>query len=140
MKQKLKTCSKCNKERVIWKNVMTEEGRIQLCKNCAGKRSAHSETNKSVQTKRTPIRSRSVKRSKQERLYTAKRAKFLAEHPHCEIAIPGTCTSRSSEVHHTKGRDNDMLIDETFWKATCRACHSHTHLHPKEARELGNLI
>lgn len=138
---KLKTCSKCGKERPIWKNVMTEEGRVRLCKGCAGLRSAQTNNaSKSKQPKRKTIRPRSVKRSKQERLYLAKRTKFLAEHPHCEIAIPGICTSRSSEVHHTNGRDNDMLVDETFWKATCRACHQHTHLNPKEARELGNLI
>ena len=128
---KKKLCSGCGEMTFIWKNVSGNK----LCKQCATTGVAIKPT-----IKAKPIPPRSQKRSKEERLYAAKRIIFIQEHPLCEAHIPGICTNYSTDVHHTAGRIGADLLDETRWKALCRACHTWVEEHPAEAQEKGFSI
>lgn len=136
MKQKLKICDGCKEPRFIWVN----RGGRRLCKQCSNTGVAKLSITKPT-TKQKPIPPRSQKRSKEERLYSAKRILFLQEHELCMIHLQGICTHYATEIHHTysgKDRAEHFLNPET-WYATCRSCHSWCHAHSKEARELGYL-
>ena len=131
IKPKLKRCDGCGEPRVIWKR----DGRKGYCKSCW---SAHSsKTSIKPTVKQKPIRPRSPKRASQEAEYSAKRKVFLTKHPMCQMNLPGICTTYATDVHHMKGRIGDLLLDEQFWKAGCRACHDYVEKHPKEAKEMG---
>jgi len=72
----------------------------------------------------------SAKRTAAARIYAAKRKKFLAARPTCEV-----CKTRSSvDVHHTAGRAGENYCDEATFLAVCRQCHEWIHEHPSEAR------
>ena len=139
MKLKLLRCDGCRENRVIWKNHLDENGvRKRFCKNCW---SAHGNTRKKQKpTLQKPLRSRSLKRQKQESQYSKQRKIYLENNPLCSIAIPGDCSHYSTEIHHTNDRNGDRLNDETYWKASCRNCHVWVHMNSKSARELGYLI
>jgi hypothetical protein len=83
-----------------------------------------------------PIAPRSQKRSKEERLYQAKRVLFLAEHTMCKARLPN-CTHYATDVHHMAGRIGGLLLDVTKWLAVCRSCHEWIERHPSEAKERG---
>lgn len=138
MNTKLKTCDGCRKEKPIWKNVSIDGVRHRYCKTCW---SCHPQNTKAAKTSATktnkPIAPRSHKRSKQEKLYSAKRAIFMVNNSMCEANIVGLCTQRATDVHHKAGRSGDMLLDESEWMAVCRACHDWIETHPPEATELG---
>lgn len=129
---KKKLCSGCNQMTYIWKNVAGNK----LCKECAT-------TGVAVKPniKAKPIPPRSQNRSKEERLYSAKRIIFLQEHPMCEAHLPGICKEYSSEVHHKySGKDREeFFIDEKTWMAICRNCHNWIHNNSRDARKLGFL-
>ena len=82
------------------------------------------------------IKPRSTKRAKQEREYMKIRAKFLEENPYCQAEWM-CCGLLATEIHHKKGKINDLLTDVRYFLAVCRICHQHIELHPKEAKELG---
>jgi len=137
MKVKLKMCSGCNKPSVIWKNV----GREKFCKDCYGRSItgvAKKSKNKPTTTKRIPTFS--SKRAKKNALYSISRKKFLEDHPICQMKIDTRCTIKSTEVHHTAGRIEELLLDMRYWKAGCHNCHSWVETHPDEAKALGLSI
>jgi 5-methylcytosine-specific restriction endonuclease McrA len=78
------------------------------------------------------IRSRSVKRAKQERQYAKIRKAFLFCHPTCE-----RCGSDSQEIHHRKSRTGEHLLDESNFMAVCRNCHEYIEENSKESLEKG---
>lgn len=80
------------------------------------------------------IRARSKKRARQEREYVKLRKIYLFTHPVCEVA---GCGCESTEIHHKKGRVGDLLTDERFFLAVCRAHHVYIELHPALAKEHG---
>lgn len=80
------------------------------------------------------MRTRSVKRAKQERLYSKIRKAFLEENPVCHVEC---CESDSIEVHHMKGRIGALLTDVTYFLAVCRAHHNLIESHPAEAKKRG---
>lgn len=86
------------------------------------------------------MRTRSVKRAKQEREYLKIRDKFLLDNPTCEphsqIWVTRMC-AWSTEVHHKKGRIGDLLTDVTFFLPVCRECHQWIEDNPKLAKEKG---
>lgn len=108
----------------------------------------------------TPIRRVSTRRAVQLREYSKLRAKFLAEHPFCQIAVElsGLAESvviqregrhcdwtaprgqrvrdvpRSVEIHHRAGRTGEKLNDVSKWLAVCRGNHDWCHQFPSEAR------
>lgn len=132
MRRKLKKCDGCGKDAYIWKNV----GGKKLCKQCSYTGVAKLSIIKPT-AKAKPIPPHSQKRSKEERLYLAKRIIFLQEHNMCEAHLPGICTQHATDIHHKAGRTGSLYLDETYWVALCRACHSYVEAHPKEAREMG---
>lgn len=128
---KKKLCSGCGEMTFIWKNVSGNK----LCKQCATTGVAIKPT-----IKAKPIPPRSQKRSKEERLYVAKRIIFIQEHPMCEAHISGICTEYATEVHHKKGRIGEDLLDETHWLALCHMCHDYIENHREFAMEKGFSI
>jgi len=132
---KKKICDGCKEESFIWKNV---DGK-KLCKQCSYTGVAKLSISKPT-AKAKPIAPRSQKRSKEERLYSAKRIIFLQEHPMCEAHLPGICTEHAQEVHHKKGRIGDDLLDETHWLALCHMCHDYIENNREFAMEKGFSI
>ena len=53
---------------------------------------------------------------------------------------PKPTVRKTLRTRSLKRQKQEKVNDETFWKATDRACHQWVHAHPKEARELGFLI
>jgi hypothetical protein len=128
---KKKLCSGCGEMTFIWKNVSGNK----LCKQCATTGVAIKPT-----IKAKPIPPRSQKRSKEERLYAAKRIIFIQEHPMCEAHISGICTEYATEVHHKKGKIGEDLLDECYWLALCHMCHDYIENNREFAMEKGFSI
>lgn len=136
IESKKKLCDGCNSLQYIWKNA----GGKRFCKQCSNNTGVAKLSIIKPTAKLKPIAPRSQKRSKEERLYTAKRIIFLSEKPMCEACIPGICTHNSTDVHHKKGRIGELLLNILYWLSVCRACHDWIETHPKEAVELGFSI
>lgn len=79
------------------------------------------------------MRTRSVKRAKQEREYKKNRRIYLELTPVCERCLSAT----STDVHHRKGRMGDLLVDATYFLAVCRECHKWIEENPIEAKNAG---
>lgn len=132
IKVKLKPCSGCGEMKMIWKNI----GREKFCRECYYGKSKTGVAKKPKPTaKRIPVMS--SKMEKKKAAYTVLRIKFLMDHPMCELHHPGICLQKATEVHHTEGRIEELLLDSTKWKAACRMCHNWAEMHPEEAKELG---
>ena len=87
--------------------------------------------------KRTPLRSRSLKRQRE----MVKRRQFvidlLAERNHeCEAKVEGVCTGWAVDVHEKLRRSQGGLLyggDLSNYLIVCRQCHDWIGLHPEEA-------
>lgn len=77
----------------------------------------------------------SAKRAIQLKEYAKLRRRFLKQNPTCQVC--GKKPSR--DIHHRKGRSNQLLNATEYWTAICRTCHDYLHLNPKQAQAL-NLI
>ena len=84
------------------------------------------------------IKRQSEKRKKKNRIYSADRKVYLADHPQCQAKVSSDCTGESTEIHHKySGSNRDKyFLDVTTWVAICRNCHLWVHANPKAAREL----
>ena len=72
---------------------------------------------------KTPFKSNlSEKRSKMVSEYHKRRKTFLERFKMCQVKSR-VCTGMASEVHHSKGRIGNFLIDESTFVAICSACH-----------------
>jgi len=138
MQAKKKLCDGCGEISIIWRSSGT--GGKKLCKQCSSNAGVAKLSISKPTAKAKPIPPRSQKRSKEERLYSAKRVMFLQEHPMCQAHLPGICTKYSTDVHHKQGRTGDDLLDESKWLAACRVCHEWIENHPEEAQEKGFSI
>lgn len=138
LQKKKKKCDGCGELTYIWKSSGT--GGRKLCKQCSYDTGVAKPSNIKLSAKQKPIPPRSQKRSKEERLYLAKRIIFLQEHPMCEAHLSGICTEHAQEVHHKKGRIGDDLLDETHWLALCHMCHDYIENHREFAMEKGFSI
>ena len=76
------------------------------------------------------------KRKQQSREYLSARETFLRAHPFCQVCEVDPAT----EVHHSAGRVQDLLLDERYWFALCHACHEHVHANPRWAYENGLML
>ena len=128
--KKLKVCSGCHEEKVIWKN---HEGN-KYCQYCWSKVKSGEPEFKSL------IPKVSDKRAKKDAEYLKLRYKFLTEHTMCKVSVAG-CSTKATDVHHTRsGSDrNTYYLVQSTWLAVCRTCHSWIHLNPEKARILGYL-
>lgn len=62
------------------------------------------------------------------------------DNPLCQAKIYSGCTNMSTECHHIKGRDGDLINDETNFLAVCHNCHHYIHnVNPRLAKERGYL-
>jgi len=128
--KKLKVCSGCNKEAIIWKN---HEGN-KYCQYCWNKVNSDDPEHKNV------IPTVSDKRKKQDAEYLKLRYRFLSENTMCKVSVAG-CSTKATDVHHTfagANRDAFYLVQST-WLPVCRNCHDWIHTHPEEARVMNWL-
>jgi hypothetical protein len=138
LKPTQKICSGCGELQYIWKNVMEDGERMRYCKRCW---SCHSgQKHKPTSKKTKPIAPRSPKRLKEEVEYINRANKFKKANPLCQIGIPGVCTHKTQDVHHMEGRENELLLKEESWKATCRLCHQWVTVNTQEAIDLGHSL
>lgn len=125
---KLKLCSSCNKEQLIWRSI----GKDKYCRQCWLKE--HS----SPLPKKLPkaIKPKSDKKAAQDQLYTILRNKYFQDDNNkaCKARLQ-ECTLISCDVHHTKGR-GEYQNDVSTWIPLCRSCHNYIETHPTEAKEL----
>lgn len=83
-----------------------------------------------------PIAYRSPKRAKEEREYNKQAKSFKLANPDCAARLKG-CTGGTTDVHHMKGRDGDLLLDQHYWLPVCNHCHRWIELNPVKAKILG---
>lgn len=107
------------------------EGGTDKCASCNQKERKKS---RKVEPKRYKIRKVSKKRAKQLSQYNKLREHFLLIYQQCQV--PG-CGAMATEVHHAKGRENELLLDTTFWVAICSRHHTYYTEHSNEAIEKG---
>jgi len=74
---------------------------------------------KNYQKPHTPIRKVSDKRRSQLYTYAMMKKNFMSKHKTCFVCIRNDAT----DVHHMKGRENELLLDIKFWLPVCRECH-----------------
>ena len=120
-------------------------------------------------TTRKFIRSVSVKRAAELKLYAERRKIYLAAHPvdavwcrerhimwlapcsyqDCKPLTSGTVPGshliglgapRATEVHHMNKRRGKMLLDENYWMAVSQANHERIEQHKAWARREGYLL
>jgi hypothetical protein len=92
----------------------------------------------------TQIKPRSAKRTAEMREYLEMKKVFLKqkgeEHedglPRCEGKLKG-CTVIASVIQHSRGKENDRLLEVYFWKASCVSCNNRAESHPLEAQAVG---
>ena len=133
---KLKICSFCQKETVLWK------ANPKACKTCwaqfkASQANDSSKQANTLEKAKSPsyrIKSVSDKKLAELKEYRVVRDRYLKNNPVCEYP---NCTSREVELHHRAGRSGNLLCDGTYFCSLCRTHHrlieeQHTH-----AKELG---
>lgn len=130
MQVKLKKCSGCNLDKVIWKNF---EGN-KYCKDCW-----YSNGMLKTPSNKRPIKQKSDKQDVLDVLYSKLRKEFLEkpENATCKAKLPGCLGvfKQNLTVHHTKGRGR-YFLDQSTWIPLCLSCHQWVETHPKEAREM----
>jgi hypothetical protein len=122
IKAKLKKCTQCNQEKVIWKSVGKRD---KYCKECW----YSIDKPKSI----SPV---SKKRQVEMDEYSKKRLAFLALYNNCQAKLVG-CTGKATDVHHKAGRVSESYLNIQTWLAVCRQCHTWIETNPLEAKELG---
>lgn len=83
---------------------------------------------------KTPIRNKSIRKTKEDTIYKHKRELYLREHPLCQAKVH-FCTRLATEIHHIIGRGKHYLDDLKFL-SVCRNCHEWIENHPEEAKAL----
>lgn len=85
------------------------------CAYCGGNSTVVVKTPKPL--KRTKIANVSDKRKEQNTAYSVARLTWIIGKK-CAC-----CGDTASEVHHMKGRENDLLMEKKYWLPTCSGCH-----------------
>jgi hypothetical protein len=78
----------------------------------------------------------SAKRAKENTIYHQKASAFKKLFPMCAAKLEG-CTNLTTQVHHSKGRIGDNLLDETTFVPVCHNCHRWIEENPIKAKEYG---
>jgi hypothetical protein len=106
---------------------------------------------------RKRVRQVSLKRERENRIYSVKRRAFLQAHPFCDAwrtivdkapvstlvwgghtHIP-QARPPSEEIHHTRKPKQTYFLDESTWLAVSRWAHDWIEDHKSTARQLGLL-
>jgi len=103
------------------------------------KRTELSSVRKPIELKRTPINKVSDKRAKELRTYAKLCSEFKKANPECQAKLEG-CTWRTTDLHHMKGRENEMLNKVKYYLAVCRNCHDIIGAQHTRAKQLGLSI
>lgn len=86
-------------------------------------------------------KARTDDRAKMERTYYSLRESWLSrpENRMCAVKLDG-CMIQATEVHHKKGREGVLLIDQSKWLPACRNCHNYITENSKWAISKGFSI
>lgn len=85
--------------------------------------------------KRTEIKKRSDKRAAEERAYN-KRVKEWLVGKKCAV-YPWL---DATQCHHRAGRQNELLMDETYWLAVSDDGHRFIHENSEYSRKMGYMV
>jgi hypothetical protein len=119
------TCPDCNE----WKPLE----RSGLCASCArAARKADKMINNFKVVK--PVEKVSEKRAGELQEYAKLRKEYLLMFPVCEV---DDCNLKSVEIHHQRGRENDRLLDTTYFLAVCHKHHVEIHDDTQKAKAKG---
>lgn len=130
IKTKLKICSACKRESILWKSSP------KLCRDCAAKIRLQEETGLNLNNKpkpRKPIAQVSEKMQANLAKYRRKRDAYFKDHPVCEF--PG-CTSKKITLHHKRGRQGAFLTDKRHFCSLCLKHHTFVNENPDEALKM----
>lgn len=122
MNVKLKICTECNQEKVIWKSVGKRD---KYCKQCW----YNVEKPKSI----APV-SKKMQVTLDE--YGKKRKAYLALHSTCQAGLT-ECTGQATEIHHKAGKIGENYTKISNFLAVCRNCHNYIELNPDDAKSMG---
>lgn len=81
-----------------------------------------------------PIKKVTAKRAAQNVEYLKLRKEYLALYPVCEVP---ECNIKAVDIHHQKGKENDLLLDTNYFMSVCRGHHIQFTEHSKDAIEKG---
>lgn len=129
IKQKPKKCANpdCGKE-FIPRYRTTEKTCSFSCEK------AYQETKPKKEKKHYVIPKFSKKRSKEKRIYDARRIVFLSDPKNKFCAIQGTnCTGIATTIEHSAGRGVNYLNEKT-WKPSCNNCNLELENNPELSR------
>lgn len=131
--RKIKTCTACGESREIYARGM--------CGFCYQKdrQKVYAERAKNKPKKKNFIKQESDKRAEQLARYRINRDKYMKEHPICEVH---DCNKPSTNLHHKKGRDGELVFDTKYFMACCGSCHPR-RIHETDtawAKEKGYLL
>lgn len=90
------------------------------------------------------VRQRSTLKAVRDRLYAKVRAAYLLKHRACKVALllPGPGKGKlvpATQVHHSRGRNGPLLIDERFFVSVSAENHDWIDRNKADARRLGLL-
>lgn len=113
----------------------------KTCYWCAKKGKPKKELKRTPLKKSTePIKKVADKRAKELRRYSKERKQFLTENPTCQcgrIENGKVCQRPATEIQHSFGRENKLLLNKKYWKATSAECRVWEISHPVQAQETG---
>ena len=73
------------------------------------------------------MKPRSDKRAEQEKEYAKRRKIVIAEQYNCFFCGEKFRKNYRPDIHHLKGRDNELLTDKRYLVAVHRKCHREYH-------------
>lgn len=54
----------------------------------------------------------------------------------CRAKLEG-CTLEATDIHHSRGRGKEFVLDIKTFVPLCRSCHTHLESHPELSEKLG---
>jgi hypothetical protein len=115
------------------RNPKVENRDLQLCATCnAATRKLEREAAKVKVI--VPVKKITQKRAGQMVEYMKLKREYLALYPVCEVP---ECNIKAVDIHHQKGRENDMLLNSDFYMAVCRKHHVYYTENSREAIDQG---
>ena len=110
------------------------EGNTPYCASCNHRQRKEAKTLNTPVKLNAKIKKVSDKRAGELARYSRLKAQYIAIHQICEVV---GCNKQAVDIHHQKGRENDLLMDTNYWMAICRDHHVYYTEHSKEAIEQG---
>lgn len=134
MKSNLKICSRCEKEKVIWKNFSGH----RYCLPCWNIVKPDNPFKSPPKPKKS-ISKVSEKRILSNKMYLKLRKEFLKEHSCCVAKLAGCthCIPEGLTIQHTRGRVGSLYLDTRYWITLCLNCHRWVNENPEQAIGLG---